>query len=215
MSTLIERYDEEKLFASNAHTATVNTVTVASGEGQLSRGDLLMRNSSDKFVLAGASVVGADNPSTKPWHEKNEATGVYTPSTDTVATADKDYYSISASSGTPSANPKTEGFFERSGSSPYVYTPTADTTKDDAKTYYTVSATKQTSVDYGTATAFGSAEAVLAVDCDATSADVIADVYVTGDFWTSALGVSSGYTITEADRLNLKKAGIYLIEGMD
>lgn len=118
---LIERYDEEKLFAGNTHPATVNTITVASGEGVLERGTLLGRNSEDKFVMMTSLCAGA---SIEP-------------------------------------------------------------------------------------------EYVLAVDCDATSADVVADAYATGDFWESGLKAGDGYTVSEADRLSLKKVGIYLVEGQE
>ncbi len=59
-------------------------------------------------------------------------------------------------------------------------------------------------------TSAGTAEVILAEDVDATSADTVANVYVSGDFNTEALTVSSGYTLTEADIVNLKNAGIYL-----
>ncbi len=60
----------------------------------------------------------------------------------------------------------------------------------------------------------GVAETILAVDVDATSADAVADAYVSGDFKEDALKVSDGYTITEDDRVNLKNAGIYLKAGL-
>ena len=44
--------------------------------------------------------------------------------------------------GSPSGNPKTNGYFERSGTSPnYVYTPTSDTSVASGKTYYALSQT--------------------------------------------------------------------------
>lgn len=60
----------------------------------------------------------------------------------------------------------------------------------------------------------GIAEAVLAVDVDATSADAVADVYISGDIKEDALIKAEGYTLTEEDRVNLKNAGIYLKAGM-
>ena len=49
-------------------------------------------------------------------------------------TAGTDSYSAVSS---PSGNPKTQGWYERSGSAgSYVYTPTTDTTVDSGKTYY-------------------------------------------------------------------------------
>jgi hypothetical protein len=128
---LIERAEPDNLIATNAHTATVQTVTVKAGEGDLKRGTVLARNSSDKFVVA---------------------------------------------------------------------------------------CTAQT----------GDAEVILAQDADATGgSDVIAEVYNSGDFFENALitkeettgtppdEVTAPYALTEADRLNLKNAGIYLIAGLD
>ena len=64
--------------------------------------------------------------------------------------------------------------------------------------------------------ATGKAEVILASDTDASGAsDVIAEAYVSGDFVEGALIVDDGYAITEADRLNLKNAGIYLIAGLN
>ncbi len=63
-------------------------------------------------------------------------------------------------------------------------------------------------------TALGTAEVILAEDVDATSADTVANVYVSGDFRTEAVKVASGYTMTEADFVSLKNAGIYLIAGV-
>jgi hypothetical protein len=39
-------------------------------------------------------------------------------------------------------------------------------------------------------------------------------VYRSGDFNEDYLIVASGYTLTEADRRNLKKVGIYLQKGI-
>lgn len=63
--------------------------------------------------------------------------------------------------------------------------------------------------------ATGKAEVILAADVDATSADAVAEVYISGDFFENYLTVDESYTITEADRLNLKNAGIYLIAGLE
>lgn len=63
-------------------------------------------------------------------------------------------------------------------------------------------------------TSAGTAEVILAEDIDATSADTVANVYVSGDFRTDALIVGTGYTLSEADKVNLKNAGIYLVAGV-
>ena len=61
----------------------------------------------------------------------------------------------------------------------------------------------------------GKAEVILANDVDATDADAVAEVYITGDFNSNAVIVANGYTLSEADKLNLKNAGIYLIAEME
>lgn len=118
--SLVENYTPDNLIAGNIHPLATGTVTVISGEGKLSRGSVLMRNSNNKFVLA-----------------------------------DED-------SGTP----------------------------------------------------LGTAEVILADEVDATSADAVANVYISGDFNTDALIVASGYTLSEADRVSLKNAGVYLVNGV-
>lgn len=118
--SLVENYTPDNLIAENIHPLATGTVTVLSGEGKLSRGSVLMRNSNNKFVLA-----------------------------------DED-------SGTP----------------------------------------------------LGTAEVILADEVDATSADAVANVYISGDFNTDALIVASGYTLSEADRVSLKNAGVYLVNGV-
>lgn len=210
---MADRFDYDNLIAGSAHALTAQTVVVASGEGQLKKGSLLMRNSGGKYILADATVVGADNPSTKPWHEKNGSK--YEPSEDTVAFKTKTYYSVEAEAASPGGSevPSTEGWYERSGSSPYTYTLTTDDTVDAEKTYYVVTAT-EAEPDYGTATAKGDAEVILAADVDATSADAVAEAYNSGEFFTESLICAEGYVITDADRLNLKNAGIYLVSGL-
>ena len=118
--SLVENYTPDNLIAENIHPLATGTVTVISGEGRLSRGSVLMRNSNNKFVLA-----------------------------------DED-------SGTP----------------------------------------------------LGTAEVILADEVDATSADAVANVYISGDFNTDALIVASGYTLSEADRVSLKNAGVYIVNGV-
>ncbi|MBQ7564605.1 MAG: head decoration protein [Lachnospiraceae bacterium] len=109
---LIETFKGDNLIAGNAHTVTGQTVTVKSGEGELKRGSVLMRDADDKFVLADTSA--------------------------------------------------------------------------------------------------GTAEVILAADVDATEADTVAEVFATGDFNANALIVADGYTLTEADLVSLKNAGIYI-----
>lgn len=61
----------------------------------------------------------------------------------------------------------------------------------------------------------GTAEVILAADVDATNAAAVAEVYLSGEFFENYLTVAKGYTLTEADRLSLKNAGIYLVAGME
>lgn len=63
-------------------------------------------------------------------------------------------------------------------------------------------------------TSAGTAEVILADDVDATSADAVANVYVSGDFKAESLIVASGYTLAEADKVALKNAGIYIVAGL-
>ncbi len=52
---LLDTYKSDNLIATNVHPLSAQTVTVASGEGQLKRGTVLSRNSSDKFQICGTS----------------------------------------------------------------------------------------------------------------------------------------------------------------
>ena len=117
---MADRFDYDNLIASDRIPVAGGTVVVASGEGALKKGSILMRDANDKFVLA------------------NDDSG----------------------------------------------------------------------------TALGSAEVILAADVDATSADAVAEVFVSGEFFENYLTVADGYTLTEADRVALKNAGIYLVSGI-
>lgn len=56
------------------------------------------------------------------------------------------------------------------------------------------------------------AEAILAEDVDATSADAVAMAYVSGRFNAKALTVKSSYTLTAADERTLREKGIFLAD---
>ena len=56
------------------------------------------------------------------------------------------------------------------------------------------------------------AEVILAEDVEAGSTDVVAAVYVSGDFVEEGLTV--GKTLIADAKLNLKNAGIYLVHGI-
>lgn len=57
------------------------------------------------------------------------------------------------------------------------------------------------------------AEVILAEDIAAGNSDVVATVYVSGDFVVE--GLTAGYALSEAAILNLKNAGIYLTHGIE
>jgi len=57
-------------------------------------------------------------------------------------------------------------------------------------------------------------EVVLAEDVNATDADTVADVYTSGDLKEDALIVAAGYSLSDADKADLKKNGIYVKAGM-
>lgn len=56
------------------------------------------------------------------------------------------------------------------------------------------------------------AEVILAEDIEAGNSDVVATVYISGDFVRE--GLTAGYALSEAAVTNLKKAGIYLTHGI-
>lgn len=101
--SMVERYVPDALVASNQHPLTLQTVVVASGQGVLERGSLLMRNESGKFVLAGESVSyesvtpeSGDNPAGEGWYEE-DGEG-YKPTEDTEPASGKAYYERTATS---------------------------------------------------------------------------------------------------------------------
>lgn len=57
------------------------------------------------------------------------------------------------------------------------------------------------------------AEVILAEDVPAGNADVVATVYVSGDFVLE--GLTANETLTDAAVVNLKNAGIYLTHGAE
>lgn len=67
---------------------------------------------------------------------------------------------------------------------------------------------------YATLTAdnVAKAEVILAEDVEAGSADVVAAVYVSGDFVEE--GLTAGKALTADAKLNLKNAGVYLVHGI-
>lgn len=58
------------------------------------------------------------------------------------------------------------------------------------------------------------AEVILANDTEVGTADTVAEVYVSGDFFEPALITASNHALSEADRLSLKNAGIYIVDGI-
>lgn len=59
----------------------------------------------------------------------------------------------------------------------------------------------------------GNAEVILAEDIEKGTTDVVATVYVSGDFVEE--GLTCAQALTAAARLNLKDAGIYLTHGIE
>lgn len=91
---------------------------------------------------------------------------------------------------------------------------------DDA-TGYTVITLKSASAYYAaealdvaySTTNIQDAEVILAEDVEAGNSDVVATVYVAGDFVIE--GLTAGVALTAAAKLNLKNAGIYLVHGIE
>ncbi len=61
----------------------------------------------------------------------------------------------------------------------------------------------------------GKANCILADDVDATEAEAVAVAYRTGHFNAKALMLKEGYTLSEADREELRKDGILLTDTME
>ena len=61
----------------------------------------------------------------------------------------------------------------------------------------------------------GNSEVILAEDVEAGNDDVVATVYVGGTFIKGSLLTGSSTAITAAAELNLKRAGIYLVNGVE
>lgn len=57
-------------------------------------------------------------------------------------------------------------------------------------------------------------EVVLAADVDATSADTVGEVYTSGDLKEEALIVDEHHTLSDDDKADLKRNGIYVKAGL-
>ena len=106
----------------------------------------------DRLAITGAdydsiTLKNLVSPKAQGWQERSGAGSeqspyVYTDSTDETVNTSKTYYiddenHTAVSDYAAVLNPKTEGWYERSGSSPnYVYTLSTDTEGDSSKTYY-------------------------------------------------------------------------------
>lgn len=76
-----------------------------------------------------------EHTANEPWDTSmsDENTSIYTGDVEIPATVAYTYQTVAS----PSGNPKSKGYYERSGTSPnYVYTLTEDTTVNESKTYY-------------------------------------------------------------------------------
>lgn len=106
----------------------------------------------DRLAITGAdydsvTLKNLVSPKAQGWQERSGAGSeqspyVYTDSTDETVNTSKTYYiddenHTAVSDYAAVLNPKAEGWYERSGSSPnYVYTLSTDTEGDKTKTYY-------------------------------------------------------------------------------
>lgn len=106
----------------------------------------------DRLAITGAdydsvTLKNLVSPKAQGWQERSGAGSeqspyVYTDSTDETVNTSKTYYiddenHTAVSDYAAVLNPKAEGWYERSGSSPnYVYTLSTDTEGDSSKTYY-------------------------------------------------------------------------------
>lgn len=106
----------------------------------------------DRLAITGANYDSVTlknlvSPKAQGWQERSgagteQSPYVYTDSTDETVNTSKTYYiddddHTAVSDYAAVLNPKAEGWYERSGSSPnYVYTLSTDTEGDSSKTYY-------------------------------------------------------------------------------
>lgn len=59
-----------------------------------------------------------------------------------------------------------------------------------------------------------SAEVIMSCDAEIGTGDTVVEVFVSGDFFEPALILADNYALSEADRLSLKHAGIYIVDGV-
>ncbi len=125
-------------------------VTVGNMPGSVVTGNAVVYE--DRLAVTGASYDAVTlkdlvSPKAQGWQERSgagteQSPYVYTDSTDTTVNTSKTYYIDDETHTEVSVyaavlNPKAEGWYERSGSSPnYVYTLSTDTEGDKTKTYY-------------------------------------------------------------------------------
>lgn len=122
-------------------------VTVGNMPGSVVTGNAVVYE--DRLAVTGAqydAVTLKDlvSPKAQVWYESDgEVSPTYTLSTDTTVNTSKTYYSKSGDTYSAVSDyaavldPKAEGWYERSGSSPnYVYTLSTDIEGDSSKTYY-------------------------------------------------------------------------------
>lgn len=125
-------------------------VTVGDMPGSVVTGGAIVYE--DKLAITGASYDAVTlkdlvSPKAQGWQERSgagteQSPYVYTDSTDETVNTSKTYYiddetHTEVSDYAAVLNPKAEGWYERSGSSPnYVYTLSTDTEGDKTKTYY-------------------------------------------------------------------------------
>lgn len=135
----------------NAIGITYEDVDVSTGNmpgSVVTKGDVY----EDRLAITGAdydavTLKNLVSPKAQGWQERSgagteQSPYVYTDSTDETVNTSKTYYiddddHTAVSDYASVLNPQTEGWYERSGSSPnYVYTLSTDTEGDSSKTYY-------------------------------------------------------------------------------
>jgi hypothetical protein len=182
LSRKIGEMEYDKLIAGLTPPVHVNSGTIRklATAADYKRGTVLAKSSRDNKLV----ILG-----TTPAEAEAAVPPTYTPTADQTVDTSKTYYT-------------------RSGTAPnYTYTPVANPVDSDIATYYEMTSPGSPAVDAEILTP----DCVLTDDVSiGTTADVLTAVYTAGCFNRSALIVSTGYAITEADKDKLRERGIYL-----
>lgn len=150
----------------------------------LKRGTLLSKNAAGLLIVAGSDV---------------DDTGTFS------ATGDGSKTVFAVVPGGDPTSKLTEVKVDGAAVTAYTYHPlTGEIVFDSAPAN-----TKSVAIKYSVGG--GNANCILAEDTDVgTSAEVVAPVYVKGSFNSEALILATGYSLSDADKEDLRKLGIYL-----